>query len=148
MKTYVGTDGKLHFVNSAGADTVLPFSNSNIDYSNCYTDLAIFKGSQTAYHNIVITRELPKGKYIVSWSTFWTWYNNNGFHLSPVCGGFGSSYNPIISKLKGSTIVEYVDSGSAGQLGVVTIEENSDTITITQTANGYNTATAFFMKIE
>ena len=27
MKTYVGTDGKLHFVNSAGADTVLNFSS-------------------------------------------------------------------------------------------------------------------------
>ena len=27
MKTYVGTDGKLHFVNSAGADTALNFSN-------------------------------------------------------------------------------------------------------------------------
>lgn len=26
VKTYVGTDGKLHFINSAGADTVLPFN--------------------------------------------------------------------------------------------------------------------------
>ncbi len=26
VKTYVGTDGKLHFVNSAGADTALNFS--------------------------------------------------------------------------------------------------------------------------
>lgn len=30
IKVYVGTDGKLHFVDSAGADTVLNFSNSNI----------------------------------------------------------------------------------------------------------------------
>ena len=26
IKTYVGTDGKIHFTNSAGADTVLNFS--------------------------------------------------------------------------------------------------------------------------
>ena len=33
IKTYVGDDGKLHFVNSAGADTVLPFSSvANITY--------------------------------------------------------------------------------------------------------------------
>ncbi len=29
MKTYVGTDGKLHFVNSAGADTALNFSSGS-----------------------------------------------------------------------------------------------------------------------
>ncbi len=29
MKTYVGTDGKLHFVNSAGADTALNFSSGD-----------------------------------------------------------------------------------------------------------------------
>lgn len=27
IKTYVGSDGKLHFTNSAGADSVLPFNN-------------------------------------------------------------------------------------------------------------------------
>ena len=27
VKTYVGSDGKLHFVDASGADTVLPFSN-------------------------------------------------------------------------------------------------------------------------
>ena len=30
IKTYVGSDGKLHFVNKAGADTVLNFSNKDI----------------------------------------------------------------------------------------------------------------------
>ena len=29
IKTYVGTDGKLHFVNSAGADTALNFSSGS-----------------------------------------------------------------------------------------------------------------------
>lgn len=28
VKTYVGSDGKLHFVDAKGADTVIPFSNS------------------------------------------------------------------------------------------------------------------------
>lgn len=27
IRTYVGSDGKLHFVNASGADTALPFSN-------------------------------------------------------------------------------------------------------------------------
>ena len=35
IKTYVGSDGKLHFVDSAGADTALNFSSNNIlDFSN------------------------------------------------------------------------------------------------------------------
>lgn len=36
VRTYVGNDGKLHFVNSAGADTVLPF---NIDVSSKIIEL-------------------------------------------------------------------------------------------------------------
>ncbi len=32
VRTYVGSDGKLHFVNSAGADTVLPFSKGQGKY--------------------------------------------------------------------------------------------------------------------
>lgn len=30
IKTYVGSDGKLHFVDSAGADSVLPFKSNNL----------------------------------------------------------------------------------------------------------------------
>lgn len=30
VRIYVGSDGKLHFVNSAGADTVLPFSSGEM----------------------------------------------------------------------------------------------------------------------
>ena len=33
IKTYVGTDGKLHFVNKAGADSVLNFSSGGSDIS-------------------------------------------------------------------------------------------------------------------
>jgi len=33
VRVYVGSDGKLHFVDSAGADTVLPFKNSFIPES-------------------------------------------------------------------------------------------------------------------
>ena len=32
INTYVGEDGKLHFVDSTGADTVLPFKSYNYDY--------------------------------------------------------------------------------------------------------------------
>lgn len=46
IKTYVGSDGKLHFVDSAGADSVLPFnkdiklSQFKISYTNVsYTDI-------------------------------------------------------------------------------------------------------------
>ena len=44
IKTYVGTDGKLHFVDSVGADTVLPFSNGGS--TKTYT----ITGSGSAYH--------------------------------------------------------------------------------------------------
>ncbi len=39
VKTYVGEDGKLHFVDSEGADSVLPFS-SKPTYAYCYTEQA------------------------------------------------------------------------------------------------------------
>lgn len=32
INTYVGKDGNLHFVNSTGADTVIPFKSYNYDY--------------------------------------------------------------------------------------------------------------------
>ena len=42
IRTYVGSDGKLHFTDASGADTVLPFSKSTIDllYQNNNTTLA------------------------------------------------------------------------------------------------------------
>ncbi len=41
MKTYVGTDGKLHFVNSAGADSVLNFSSK----ASCSLTISITSSS-------------------------------------------------------------------------------------------------------
>ena len=41
VKTYVGTDGKLHFVNSAGADTALNFSSK----ARCTLTLSITSSS-------------------------------------------------------------------------------------------------------
>lgn len=35
VNVYVGSDGKLHFVNSGGADTALPFRGSGIAYIAC-----------------------------------------------------------------------------------------------------------------
>lgn len=37
VRTYVGEDGKLHFVNSAGADSVLPFKKYEDGYNAGYT---------------------------------------------------------------------------------------------------------------
>ena len=54
IRVYVGSDGKLHFVNKAGADSVLPFSRTmqrdpigmKIDSYNAVTDcIAIIHGS-------------------------------------------------------------------------------------------------------
>ena len=36
VKTYVGSDGKLHFVNSAGADSVLNFSSATKRFREAY----------------------------------------------------------------------------------------------------------------
>ena len=41
INTYVGTDGKIHFTNSAGADSVLNFSKGN-NYN-------IYESSQALY---------------------------------------------------------------------------------------------------
>ena len=41
IKTYVGTDGKIHFVDSTGADSVLPFSKSNVYYLGVGTSFNI-----------------------------------------------------------------------------------------------------------
>ena len=51
MKTYVGTDGKLHFVNSAGADTALNFSSgfSNIRKENMKVLTTYSSGSSSYF---------------------------------------------------------------------------------------------------
>ena len=41
VKTYVGSDGKLHFVNSAGADTALNFSSK----ASCNLTISITSSS-------------------------------------------------------------------------------------------------------
>lgn len=38
IKTYVGEDGKLHFINSAGADTVIPFNSGYKEVAIVFAD--------------------------------------------------------------------------------------------------------------
>lgn len=53
IRTYVGTDGKLHFVNSGGADTVLPFSPSG---TKAITIMLLLgrSGNSTAYARVYV----------------------------------------------------------------------------------------------
>lgn len=58
INTYVGDDGKLHFVNGEGADTVLPFSENNVEFF-FPTDTSIFNSD--VYINDTVT--IPASSY-------------------------------------------------------------------------------------
>ena len=75
VKTYVGEDGKLHFVDSGGADTALNFSNTSGDGKWTITTSVSKSGSTNAYiwstsgsASLNITITLSKGVLTVSGS--------------------------------------------------------------------------------
>lgn len=90
VKTYVGEDGKLHFIDSAGADTALPFSNNEWEEIKIVTlssDLTINLGRR------------PK-ELFVGWSAantttshfnLLTYYNEN-FSECVFGGGLDANY--------------------------------------------------------
>ena len=51
VKTYVGSDGKLHFVDASGADSVLPFSSKPIDLG---TGTSFNVSSYDGYENFTV----------------------------------------------------------------------------------------------
>lgn len=74
VNIYVGDDGKLHFVDSEGADSVLPFSNKS-DLSAEYFDKltgGTDGGSTTQSKTFTVGKSIEKG-------------------IAVVCGGFGTN---------------------------------------------------------
>ena len=60
IKTYVGSDGKLHFVNKAGADTVLNFSGAK---NLLNIELAVYTMAASAYYGNMYNSIIPCEQY-------------------------------------------------------------------------------------
>ena len=81
IKTYVGTDGKLHFVDATGADSVLPFNNVKTQSKNT----AAYDLSSNQQISISLTFEnLSKvlGVQSISSSNYWVNVGSTGSALS------------------------------------------------------------------
>ena len=62
INVYVGSDGKIHFKNSAGADTALPFSATPVFVAAA---TMVYSGSPSQRHNLTVTADMAKYKTLI-----------------------------------------------------------------------------------
>ena len=103
VNVYVGSDGKLHFVNSGGADTALPFRGSGTAYSACVSS----GGSYPNNTEYVIDKDTTV-KILTTNDYMHVYLNNEEIHLTEigtkdVTGHIGSWYAEI-SATKGDIV--------------------------------------------
>ena len=97
VNVYVGSDGKLHFVNSGGADSVLPFNNKPAYYTvSTGRELAV---STYAEESIKITIPDRDGKTAVGgYITNIRVYNSNGdLQEAPIRCNYANKVLTVIS---------------------------------------------------
>ena len=75
VKTYVGSDGKLHFVDASGADSVLPFSGGFTEAVGFYR---YDNGNQYAFHIDLVNKIFSKtnGNGDINGNLISSTYNN------------------------------------------------------------------------
>lgn len=103
VNVYVGSDGKLHFVNSGGADTALPFRGSGTAYIACVSS----GGSYPNNTEYVIDKDTTV-KILTTNDYMHVYLNNEEIHLTEigtkdVTGHIGSWYAEI-SATKGDIV--------------------------------------------
>ena len=103
VNVYVGSDGKLHFVNSGGADTALPFRGSGAAYIACVSS----GGSYPNNTEYVIDKDTTV-KILTTNDYMHVYLNNEEIHLTEigtkdVTGHIGSWYAEI-SATKGDIV--------------------------------------------
>ena len=103
IRVYVGSDGKLHFVNKAGADSVLPFRGGGIAYIACVSS----GGSYPNNTEYVIDKDTTV-KILTTNDYMHVFLNNEEVHLTEigtkdVTGHIGSWYAEI-SATKGDIV--------------------------------------------
>jgi len=79
VRTYVGTDGKIHFVNSAGADTVLNFNKGTSQGTVSVT----VSGSASTYKSYVTAAASVSGttNFIINFDTKTVTVSSGGYTL-------------------------------------------------------------------
>ena len=98
VKTYVGSDGKLHFVNSAGADTALNFSSGLSDSKYA----TLFNGNGTQIGNWSSTD-----------STKYTMVSSGKVYLAGYCTNTGSMGGNCVFKVyKNNTVAKTYTCGT------------------------------------
>lgn len=109
IKTYVGTDGKLHFIDATGADSVLPFKNGVSAIPTIIANGSWTWGTATNTHNVNVT--LPTGYEI--------------FIVYAYSYGGESATNPILSS---SNLLSYkttTQSRGGTTIGLYQKDKNS-----------------------
>lgn len=99
INVYVGSDGKIHFKNSAGADTALNFNKTivqNVTFKE-YT----FKKTGTVRSTVVVSFPSPS-------EMFGSGYKTAGVTISSCVVSYGG-----VSSVSGSAVVIKTDSGGA-----------------------------------
>lgn len=132
-------EGNMNMADKINAIYNALYGEVKIDYNSLYTLSAATTTSGTN-SSVQITQSLPKGKYIGSWSSFWS---SDGI-IRAVNNGVKAGVS--ITKTKDSTTVEKIDAANSS-LVIVDITEDSDTITLSDTNNYYRAAAAFWIKI-
>lgn len=97
VNVYVGSDGKLHFVNSGGADSVLPFNNKPTYYTvSTGRELAV---STYAESSVRINIPDKEGKTVVGgYITNIRVYNSNGdLEEAPIRCNYANKVLTVIS---------------------------------------------------
>ena len=123
IKTYVGSDGKIHFVNSVGADTVLNFSSASklLWYQEAKGDSSVFP-AQTITLNELVNYDGAIIKCVLQNVTGWM----NAYYYG---------------NLKGQSVQAFCsDNGSSFYRRIITINDNSVTFADGTVYNPYYTS--------
>ncbi len=116
VRTYVGEDGKLHFVNSTGADTVIPFNSG-------YKEVAI----AFAYYQRVAACILIKPNK----SVIYGWGSIQGDYMTVNASGAGNT--SIIAKKAGKYLV-FDTQATVPKTSTTQVDASANTTIVMSTA--------------
>ena len=103
IKTYIGDDGNIHFVDRTGADTVLPFNNSsNSLIGECFI-LTGYNGSTYSVQGIYTIQNIKQYKYIFNVFTLY-----DAFNLNTTDGNYVGIIKNTLSETNTSVVINSI----------------------------------------
>ena len=107
VRTYVGSDGKLHFVDASGADSVLPFSSMKRFYTDAITLSSTEKTYEIGFKPKFFMIGMTSQNFIVWYDVELDKYFYNGY----INSGVNVGTTEISSGNKICTLTEVTDNG-------------------------------------